>query len=285
MEISDFKNSNILVVGLGLMGCAFADAFKGLNPKKIYGVDINSDIIKKAESIGLIDKGYISAEEVLPQCDFVFICLYLNDAINFIVNNMENFKEGSIITDIVGIKREIIDSVKDILRSDIDYIPGHPMAGKEKQGFGYADKSIFIGKNYILTPLENNKKENIDFLVEVLKEIGFSNIVFTTPDDHDKKIAFTSQLCHVIAASMVDINDDDSIANFEGGSFQDMTRIAIINGNMWSELFFANKDKLVDELNKFQDSIEKFKSIIEKEDEQLVDILDNIKNKREKLNR
>ncbi|MPW25285.1 prephenate dehydrogenase/arogenate dehydrogenase family protein [Alkalibaculum sp. M08DMB] len=284
MDNSDFKGKNILIVGLGLMGCSFADAFRDLYPQKIYGFDINKEITNYAQQKGLIDEGLTKINSaILGECDFVMICLYLDDAVQFICKNMDGFKKGCIITDIVGVKRKIVSSVQEVLRDDIDYIPGHPMAGKERQGFGYADKKIFKGKNYILTPTKFNKSDNVDYLEKIIKAIGFENVVYTDPEKHDEKIAFTSQLCHVIASSMVDINVDDDISNYEGGSFQDMTRIAMINSKMWSELFIANKDKLVNVLDNFLTSIESFKMLIEKEDPKLIDKLDIIKKSRESL--
>jgi len=280
----DFKNKNILIVGLGLMGCSFAEAFRDLQPKKIYGFDVDQSIVTHTQDSGLIDKGFTEIDsEIVSQCDFIMVCLYLDNAIHFICDNMKIFKKGCIITDIVGIKRKILQSVQQVMRKDIDYIPGHPMAGKEKQGFGYADKEIFKGKNYILTPTEFNHKENIKYVDGIMRAIGFTNIVYTEPEVHDEKIAFTSQLCHVIASSMVDINKDENISNFEGGSFQDMTRIAMINSKMWSELFIANKDKLIYVLDAFTRSIDEFKTLIETEDPNLIKKLDKIKQNRELL--
>lgn len=285
MEISDFKGSRVLIVGLGLMGSSFAQALKELD-FEIIGYDKDKKAVDNAFNKGIIHKGYTHIEEkVISRCDLVIVCLYLKEAINFIATNMKSFKRNCIITDIVGVKREIISSVEEVLREDVDYIPGHPMAGKERQGHEYGDKEIFKGKNYIITPRVNNRKENIDYLDSLFRLIGFNNIVYVEPTVHDEKIAFTSQLCHIIASAMVDINEDENITSFAGGSFQDMTRIAMINSTMWSELFFANKDKLVDVLNKFQDSIGFIKDLIEKEDSQLLGQLDIITKKREILNK
>lgn len=283
---SDFQGMKVLIVGLGLMGCAFADGIKGLKPQALYGIDKKIDIINQAEKSGLIDKGFIdtAASEIISQCDFIVVCLYLEDAISFMKNNMQNFKQGSIITDIVGVKRKIINEVKEIMREDIDYIPGHPMAGKEKVGFAGADKSIFSGRNYILTPTSWNKESNIEQLKKWIYSLGFGHIVIADPMEHDKIIAYTSQLCHIIASSMVDMNDDGKIIYYEGGSFKDMTRIAMINSRMWTELFIANKDMLVSEIDKFIKSMESFKNMIQMEDDVIIEKLDEITLRRESLN-
>ncbi|MFZ7132879.1 MAG: prephenate dehydrogenase [Eubacteriales bacterium] len=284
MDISDFKNMNVLIVGLGLMGSAFADAMRPLAPKRIFGVDIDENILQVAEETGLIDEGVTDASRIIDQCDLIIVCLYLNDAITFIRENMDLFKAGCIITDVVGVKRKIIDALLQFLRKDIDYIPGHPMAGKEKQGVFSPDRSIFLGRNYILTPLPCNKRENLEFLKQIIYAIGFKYIVTTDPQEHDQKIAFTSQLCHIIAASMVDINNDESVVHYEGGSYRDMTRIAMVNSKMWGELFFANEDMLIEEIERLQKSIQAFKDFIIKEDPQIINKLEEIKDKRERLN-
>ncbi|MBF7096706.1 prephenate dehydrogenase [Alkalibacter mobilis] len=263
---SDFKNKNVLVVGIGLMGSAFAKSFKSLGFKKVYGHDINEEILQAAEKQMIIDRGCSDVSSVIGECDLVVVCLNLAHAVDFIKSNMKLFKKGSILTDIVGVKRNIIREILPVLRDDVDFIPGHPMAGREKSGEIFTSDKIFAGKNYILTLTEKNKKENIIFVKRLIEEMGFGQIIETDPETHDEKIAFTSQLCHIIAASMVDISDDSKVTRFEGGSFQDMTRIAMINSSMWAELFLANKDKLVEVLDKFQESIEFFKDSIENEE-------------------
>ncbi|NTW71858.1 MAG: prephenate dehydrogenase [Eubacteriaceae bacterium] len=259
---ADFRNKKILVAGLGLMGSAFADGLKVMAPEKVYATDLKQEVLLEAEESGLIHKGFMDPAEILPECDIVIICLYLQDALDFIRRNMNYFKKDCLITDIVGVKRALIDGIKDILRKDVDFIPGHPMAGRERTKEHFTPKSIFAGKNYLLTPSEKNRKENVELLKTMINKMGFGRIIITDPETHDEKIAFTSQLCHVIAASMVDLSDDSGITSFEGGSFQDMTRIAMINSEMWAELFIANSDKLTRILDNFIDSINFFKDNI-----------------------
>ncbi|SHE43704.1 prephenate dehydrogenase [Alkalibacter saccharofermentans] len=284
MEEIDFKNKKVLIVGLGLMGSAYAASFRNIGFETIYALDRNNEVLKKAESEKLIDKGYQNASDILPSCDLVVVCLYLHDALDFIKKNMNNFKSNSVITDIVGLKRKMVENLDGILRDDVDFIPGHPMAGREKNKEGFTSAKIFEGKNYILTPTDKNKPENLDMMRSLISKMGFGRLIETDPDTHDEKIAFTSQLCHIIAASMVDISEDSKVTQFEGGSFQDMTRIAMINSDMWAELFIANKDKLVDTLDEFTESISYFRKCIEDENfDHIKSRFDFIGKKREEM--
>lgn len=267
----DFSNKSILIVGLGLMGSAFASGCKKMGFSQVWALDVNGHVLSQGKKEGIIDEGYTDAKDVLPNADVVVVCLYLADAISFIKDNMPLFKSGALLTDIVGVKQEMVRQITPVLRSDVDYIPGHPMAGREKSGALFTSEEMFIGKNYILTPIEGNVEENRDFLVKWINQLGFGQIIETDPKTHDGKIAFTSQLCHVIAASMVDISDDAKVTQFEGGSFQDMTRIAMINSRMWAELFVANQDELVQVLDQFIESLTFFKSAIENGEAQTIE--------------
>jgi prephenate dehydrogenase len=176
--------------------------------------------------------------------------------------HMALFRSGALITDIAGIKGTIAAAMERDLREDLDFIPGHPMAGSEKGGFAQAESCDFRGKNYILTPLKRNKPENLEFLTALIYRLGFGRITRTTPEEHDRKIAFTSQLCHVIAAALIDCESDKAITRFGGGSFEDLTRIAMLNAPMWTELFLENRKELLDRIAQFQGSLDKLKGYI-----------------------
>lgn len=275
---------NITVIGLGLIGGSFAMALKELKPKNLWGVDKDPDTIKYAETHGIINKGFADPEIPLSKSDIVIICLYPNDTIRFIKDNINNFKDGVIITDTAGIKKMLINEINTFLPDNIDFIGGHPMAGRECNGIKYASKDIFIGANYIITPSKRNKSKNIATIENIAKLIGCKKIVQVTPEEHDEIIAYTSQLPHVLAAALVNCDNNDNTSLFVGGSFNDATRVAKINTNLWLELMFENKEFLLKKINLFESNIANIKHAIESNNkEQLALILNNGSLKKEML--
>lgn len=276
---------NITVVGLGLIGGSYAMAIRELNPKKLYAVDIDEEAILDAEKNGIIDKGYVNADIPLKESDLVIICLYPKLVKDFIKSNIEHFKNGAVITDVTGIKSGFIEEVNHILREDLDFIFGHPMAGREQKGLKFASKEVFNGANYIITPTERNKEENIKFLEELIRKIGFTNVVRISPEKHDKIIGFTSQLPHIIAVSLV--NSDElgiDTGSYTGDSYKELTRIAQINSELWTELFMGNKDNLIKEIEVFEQNIAMVKNaIINEEKSLLTELLEKASKKRKEM--
>ncbi len=297
---SDFENDTKLdsltygFIGLGLMGGSLAKAIRNeifVNPNsegKLLASDCRIQILEEAKKEGIIDE-FFSVEktkEMLKKCDVVFICLYPKATKEFIKNNIEYFKENAIITDISGVKTELVESLPEGLQSinsktSAQFIPGHPMAGSEKEGFINSNSKIFAGRNYILMPYENTKPENIDVLKSIIYKIGFTNIITTDYKTHDHKIAFTSQLCHIIASALVESAEDTQITQFGGGSFEDLTRIAMINAPLWTELFFANKSELINHIESFEKSLNKLKQELQNDEtKKLQENLELVRSKR-----
>ncbi|MDR2535117.1 MAG: prephenate dehydrogenase [Treponema sp.] len=254
------------IIGLGMMGGAFATA---LRTKEVMGAggrilacDLDEESLGAAKNDGSIDEGFTAPELMLGQCDLVLLCINPSALLHFMEKWMSAFRPGALITDIAGIKSSIVAAMERTLREDLDFIPGHPMAGSEKAGYAHANRCNFHGKNYILTPLKRNKPENLAFLKDMIRRMGFSRITETTAEDHDRKIAFTSQLSHVIAAALIDCEPDQEITRFGGGSFEDLTRIAMLNVPMWTELFLENQQELVQRISQFQGSLDKLKGFI-----------------------
>ena len=285
-KLSDFVYG---IVGLGLMGGSLGKAIRenilsvpGCTGK-IYGSDINSASLDLASRQHICDRVF-SAEDVdsmLGECDFVYICLYPHATVDFLKQHRDSFKSGSIVSDISGVKTLIFDSLNDFYRPDVDFIPGHPMAGSEKEGYANSSGGIFRNHNYIVMPLETNSRENVELFKTLVGGLGFTRVVETDAKIHDHKIAFTSQLCHVIASSLVDSAEDDSITAFGGGSFEDLTRIALINAPLWTELFLANKRELLSHIDKFTESLGRLRDEIEKgEDEKIRLYLENVRTRR-----
>jgi prephenate dehydrogenase len=253
------------IVGLGLMGGAIAMALRKCGAASagcLLACDRNEETLKAALARGVIDEGFGSPREMLGRCDIVFLCLNPSTMLRFLDEWMGAFRPGALITDIAGIKGNIVKAVEEKLRADLDFIPGHPMAGAERGGFENAGLCNFHGKNYILTPLERNKPENLEYIDALIRRMGFSRVSSVSPLEHDRKIAFTSQLCHVIAAALIDCEADTEISRFGGGSFEDLTRIAMLNAPMWTELFIENREELLRRIAQFEGSLDKLKALI-----------------------
>lgn len=261
-------------VGLGLMGGSFARAIRERvldrpgSRGRILACDVNAASLAQSAADGIIDQGFSPQEapDMLAQCHLVFICLYPHATLEFMAEHREHFRSGSMVTDISGVKAQIIRHLPEILRDDVDFISGHPMAGSEKEGYTHASARIFGGRNYILMPLPQNRAEHLEFFKNLVTDLGFSRIIETDAQIHDHKVAFTSQLCHVIAAALVDSAEDTQITAFGGGSFEDLTRIAMINAPLWTELFAANKAELLHHIDSFQQSLAQLRQCLETDD-------------------
>lgn len=275
----------ILIVGLGVIGGSYAMALKAAGYEDVYGIDSNLETLRKSEDLGIIKKGYVGGKEIIGEADLIIISLYPRLVKNFIEDNKNLFKEGSIITDATGIKGHFINDILDILPSKVDFVFGHPMAGREKRGIDYASKEVFKGANYLITITDRNKEENIKLLEKIIYEMGFKKIKKISPDYHDKMIAFTSQLPHAIAVALVNSDEEGrDTGSFIGDSYRDLTRIANINEELWSELFFSNKNNLLESLDNFLVEINNLKNALnENNEEYLKKLFIKSSKRREKL--
>lgn len=280
------------IVGLGIMGGSLAKAIR-LNilsrtnaTGKIYVCNRSTACLSQAINEGIADKSFTSdkVQEMLPECDVVFVCLYPHATLDFLKVNREFFKSGSIVTDISGVKGIFQKELPSIMRQDVDFVIGHPMAGGEKEGYANSNAKFFEGRNYILLPQDYNTEEDLELMKLLIGEMGFTRITITDCGTHDYKIGFTSQLCHVIASALVESAKDEQITAFGGGSFEDLTRIALINAPLWTELFISNKEKLIEHIDVFQSKMEEFKRLIQNEDsEGLRNLLEDTRDKRLKM--
>ncbi|MDR0408810.1 MAG: prephenate dehydrogenase [Spirochaetaceae bacterium] len=284
-----FSNLTYGFAGLGLMGGSLAKAIRAklLDSAsargKILAMDSNMAALASAMEKGVVDEVFEpeAAALMLKRCDIVFVCLYPAKTIDFLKEYRADFKSGAVVSDISGVKTGIMRSLPDILRGDVDFICGHPMAGSEKEGFYHSSEYIFEGRNYILMPHLSNKPENILFFKGLIGALGFSRITETDYELHDHKIAFTSQLCHVIASALVESAEDAEITAFGGGSFEDLTRIAMINAPLWTELFLANRAELLAHIDAFKVSLEKITDLIRDADgDGLCGVLEAVRVKR-----
>ncbi len=244
-------NTNILIVGLGLMGGSYARALSRV------GFHVNA-ITRKQEDIdyavgeGFIEKGAAFPDpELIGAADLVIFALYPHVFKEWIRDNQQHLKPGALLTDVTGVKRCVVYDIQEMLRDDVEFIPAHPMAGREVLGVRNSDDSIFRVANYIVVPTEKNTPEAIESCKSLGRVMGFARITELTPEKHDEMIAFVSQLTHCIAISLMTCNDADHIGTYTGDSFRDLTRIANINEDMWTELFLDNIDALIHQMDLF----------------------------------
>ncbi|WP_297635450.1 prephenate dehydrogenase [uncultured Clostridium sp.] len=257
----------ILIVGLGVIGASFAKGFKELGYNEVYGVDISKETLKKAKDLGIIKEGFLEESEIVKECELIILAIYPKLIFKFIEKNKDKFREGTVITDVTGIKEVFIDKIRTILPKSVDFIFGHPMAGKEKRGIDFSSNEVFKGANYIITPVDENKEKNIQCIEKIALELGFKNIKRISPSYHDKMIAFTSQLPHAIAVALINSDEEDrDTGSFIGDSYRDLTRIANINELLWSELFLGNRENLLECIENFEEELNIIKTAIKYND-------------------
>ena len=259
-------SKKICIVGLGLLGGSYAKVLKRFG-FHISAITKEQSSIDYAISEGLIDEGSTELNErMIGEADLVIFALYPHVFVEWIEANQALLKSGALITDVTGVKGSIVYKIQDMLRSDVEFIAAHPMAGREVSGVENSTDKMFAGANYIVTPTEKNTKEAIQTCMELGRLLGFSNVAVLSPEEHDEMIGFLSQLTHCIAITLMTCNDKENLEKFTGDSFRDLTRIARINDLMWSELFVSNKQALLEQMNLFIDKFKELKTMIETED-------------------
>lgn len=254
------------VIGLGVMGGSFCARLKELG-WIVYGFDPNEDSLQKAKERGWIDEGFSDFSLGLPECNWLIFCIYPSLLKEWIETWQNYFSPGTLLLEISGVKRAIMEPVQNILRKDVELMSVHPMCGRESKGIEHADPKIFDKANFILIPRNDNSASAIVKVSALAKDLGCGNISALSPTEHDEMIAFLSQLTHVIAVSLMDTHENEHLVEYTGDSFRDLTRIASINEEMWSELFLLNKDMLLKEIEQFQNTLHCFAQALENEDE------------------
>ena len=259
------------IVGLGLIGGSFVKAIKAYTDHQVYAFDIKNDTVEFAKCMNIVDETL--NENNVKKCDYILISVYPEAAVNWLKHNQKFLKKNAIVIDCCGVKQHICPECFEIAeKNGFTFIGGHPMAGYHKSGFKYAKETLYKGASMILVP-ENAR--NIELLADVtsfFKSLGFSSITVTDAETHDKNIAFTSQLAHVVSNAYVKSPRAMVHKGFSAGSYKDLTRVAYLNEDMWTELFMDNKkflkeeiDTIISELQKYSDAIEKDDSVALKE--------------------
>lgn len=256
------KNTKILIVGLGLLGGTYAKALT----KKGFSV---SAITKDEKDVSYaLDNGLISygttevSDELIKDSELIVFALYPKTFVSWIKEYGDKIKPGTLVTDVTGVKGKVVKKVQNMLPTGVEFIAAHPMAGRELSGVEHADETIFEGANYIVVPTEKNSKEAISICKKLGEILGFATISELSVDEHDEMIAYLSQLTHCIAVSLMCSSENPYIGKYTGDSFRDLTRIAKINEDMWTELFMMNKEKLLHEMNMFIMQIMKMEDML-----------------------
>jgi len=253
------------IIGLGLIGGSLAKAIKSHTDATVIGYDISPTTLNKALMLGAVDEAM--DEKGLKECDMIFIALYPNDTIDFVKKNANNFKQDAIIVDCCGVKEAVCEPLHDFCYSKkMWFIGGHPMAGREYSGFEYAKTDLFANASMILTPFTYIPLEIVEETKNFCLGLGFKQVVLTTPQKHDQMIAYTSQLMHVVAATLCDNEILDRAEGFSAGSLRDCTRVAKLNPKMWAELFVENREALSEQIKIFTDSLNRIESMIHNSD-------------------
>lgn len=256
----------ILIVGLGLMGGSYARGFKKLG-FTVTAITRSQSSIDYALENGIIDRGSCTPDPALiGEADLIVFALYPHVFIDWIAENQAAMKPGVLLTDVTGVKGAVVERVQELLRPDVEFIAAHPMAGREVYGVENSDDAIFRGANYIVTPTAKNTQAAIEDCLEIGRLLGFAHVSVLSPEKHDEMIGFVSQLTHCIAVTLMDCCDDEKLRDYTGDSFRDLTRIARINDEMWSELFLMNKAALLRQMDRFSEAFSRLRQALSDED-------------------
>ena len=260
------KTNKILIIGLGLLGGSYAEGLTDVG-LEVGAIDINQKTIDYAINKGIIKHGKITVdEEYVSEFDILIFALYPKQLIEWLKKYQSYIKKGAILTDVTGVKTWVVNELKTFIRNDIEYVLAHPMAGKEVSGIEHADKNIFKNANYIIIPNPLASENAIRVVEDIGRLLGFRNVAKLSEEEHDEMIGFLSQLTHCIAVSLMTCKETTELVEYTGDSFRDLTRIAKINENMWSELFLLNKQELLKQMDLFLTQFNKLKQTIEQED-------------------
>ena len=239
---------NVGIVGLGLIGGSMARSIKERTGHRVYGVDLDGETMSMARLCGAID-GALD-ERTLPQCRLVLLAVRPGAAVQWAREHAGALSPSAVLVDLCGVKRAVVSALTPLARAHgFAYVGGHPMAGKERGGFVSSTADLYVGASMILTPDPDTPEQVLDLLRAFFLDLGFAGITLSDPEEHDRIIAFTSQLAHIVSSSYVKSPEARRRRGFSAGSFQDMTRVARLDEDMWTELFLDDEDFLTGELD------------------------------------
>lgn len=262
------RNTEILIVGLGLMGGSYARALTAAG-YCVDAIDRDPEAIRYALAEGIIRAGATDADPALiGRADLVVFALYPHVFLSWLEAHQGLLKPGALLTDVTGVKGAVVKAVQAGLRSDVEFIAAHPMAGREVSGVQNSTPDIFHGANYIVVPTEKNTQGAIETCRTLGEVLGFARVSELTPEEHDEIIGFVSQLTHCIAVALMTCKESRHLVDYTGDSFRDLTRIAKINENMWTELFLWNREELLSQMDLFIAHFAKLRDALAQGDEE-----------------
>ncbi|MBQ3053299.1 MAG: prephenate dehydrogenase/arogenate dehydrogenase family protein [Clostridia bacterium] len=263
---------NVGVIGLGLIGGSIAKAISKNTSHTAFGYDKSDSVLYKAKLVGAISEE-LSLKNP-SNCDIIILALYPADTIEVFEKIAPELKEGTIVIDCSGVKRNICDTIRPIAqKNNVIFIGGHPMAGIERSGLEYSFADMFKDAPMILTPYSDTGISTLYKVKELFLDMGFKSITIKSPDEHDRIIAYTSQLAHILSSAYIKSPTATSYEGMSAGSFKDMTRVAYLNENMWTELFLENKDNLVFEIETLIKNLTDYKEVINSGDRESLNLL------------
>ena len=269
------RDLTFAIVGLGLIGGSYAKALRNLRVRKILGMDISHGIARACLNANMIDEVVEEDGSNLKEADVIICSVYPEAVMGFVRQNVQNFAEGMLMTDATGVKGTMPREIQELLPEGCEFISGHPMAGRQGSGLGMSDAAIFNNSNYIIVPTEKNSPEAVNWLEDFAKALGCARSVKVSMEEHDKIIAYTSDLPHITAVALVNsASYNENTQYFIAGGFRDATRVADINPDLWSDLFLSNRDNVIAEIENYQSQLERWKkAIVENDREALKEIM------------
>lgn len=253
----------ISIIGLGLIGGSLAKTIKKNTSHTVYGFDTND----AAMNLALNDIDGVASKKKIGESDVVFVCLHPSATIEYIRQNADVFSKKTIVCDVCGVKSEIVKNTETLLlEKGVTFIGTHPMAGREFSGYEYSLDNLFDNAYFIITPTDKTPQDKTRLIENLAYEMSFKKVVISTCKEHDAIIAYTSQLAHVVSNAYVKSPSLLKERGFSAGSFLDLTRVARLNEDMWTELFLMNREPLLFEIEKIIDNLKEYEKAIKNSD-------------------
>lgn len=256
----------VAVIGLGIMGGSIAKALKKTDKYYVIGYNRTEEITKRALSDGAIDEIWDGVSPI--DADITILAVNPNVTVKLFETLPSLLKRGSILTDICGVKAEVVKMGEAVCKDKgIFFIGGHPMAGRERNGYDYSTEDLFFNRSYILTETANSDKETLNKLSQMALDMGCSDVTITSPEYHDKMIAYTSQIPHILAGAYMNSPTSATHKGYSAGSYHDVSRVASVDENLWSQLFLSNKDNLLYEIDILIRNLQDYKEAVARNDQ------------------